>query len=246
VAVELLGLLGSVAFSLASAVVGVRLLLLARRTRGAPELAMGLAFVSSGALGFACFVVADLMRKSGSTSALVSLLGIGATLFFFAGYLGLAVGCWRMFRPRERWPLGLIGADAAILLAASAVIIAGGNALLGWAETATWVGISVGASVFAWSSIESYVLHAQMARRLKVGLVEPEVVDRVRLWGVGSLAAFAMTAHAIALRVITGVPDQTDGQRLASSLFGLVAAVAIFLAFFPPAFYRRRFLVKTA
>jgi hypothetical protein len=244
--VELLGLIGSVAFSLASAVVGVRLLLLARRTRGAPELAMGLALVSSGALGFTCFVVADVLRKSGSTSPLVSILGIGATLFFFAGYLGLAIGCARMFRPRERWPLALIGVDAAIRVAASSVIVAGGNALVGWAETATWVGISVGASVFAWSSIESYFLHAQMARRLKVGLVEPEVVDRVRLWGVGSLAAFAVTAHAIALRVITGTPDMADGQRLASSLFGIVAAVAIWLAFFPPGFYRRRFLVRAA
>ena len=48
---ELLGLLGSLAFSLASAVVGVRLLALARRTRCAPELSMGISFISSGALG---------------------------------------------------------------------------------------------------------------------------------------------------------------------------------------------------
>jgi hypothetical protein len=241
--VELLGLLGSVAFSLASAVVGVRLLLLARRTRGAAELTMGLALVSSGALGFTCFVVADLMRKSGNTGTLALVLGVAATLFFFFGYLGLGIGVWRMFRPTERWPLALLALFAVILAGASAVVVGVGDALAGHAETATWIGISVGASVFAWSSVESYLLHAQMARRLKLGLVEPEVVDRVRLWGVGSLAAFAMTAHAIALRVITGTPDMGDGQRLASSLFGIVAAVAIWLAFFPPAFYRRRFSV---
>jgi hypothetical protein len=242
--VELLGLIGSVAFSLASAVVGVRLLWLARRTRAAPELAMGLALVSSGALGFACFVVADLLRRSGEVGSATRALGIAATLFFFAGYLGLGVGVWRMFRPRERWPLAPLALCTAILTGASAVIVGAGDALVPHAEAATWTGISVGASVFAWSAVESYLLHGQMMRRLRVSLVEPEVVDRVRLWGVGSLAAFAMTAHAIALRFVTGTPVMADGQRLASSLFGLVAAVAIWLAFFPPAFYRRRFSAR--
>jgi hypothetical protein len=32
-----------------------------------------------------------------------------------------------------------------------------------------------------------------------------------------------------------------DGHRLVSSGFGLIAAIAIGLAFFPPAAYRRRF-----
>lgn len=56
---------------------------------------------------------------------------------------------------------------------------------------------------------------------------------------VGSVAAFAMTLHGLATRVFVGQAIE-DGHRLVSSGFGLVAAVAIGLAFFPAAAYRRR------
>jgi hypothetical protein len=70
--------------------------------------------------------------------------------------------------------------------------------------------------------------------------MEPAVVNRVLMWSVGTLAAFGMTVHGLLLRVLLGTVV-SDGHRLVSSLFGLVAAVAIWLAFFPPAAYRRRF-----
>jgi hypothetical protein len=60
------------------------------------------------------------------------------------------------------------------------------------------------------------------------------------MWGVGSAAAFAMTQHGLGQRLLIG-PVVADGQRIVSSLLGMVAAVAIALAFFPPAAYRRRF-----
>jgi hypothetical protein len=78
-----------------------------------------------------------------------------------------------------------------------------------------------------------------MQRRARIGLVEPAVVNRVLLWGIGSLAAFAMSGYGLLTRVALG-PVQSDGMRLVSSALGMIAAVAIWLAFFPPAAYRRR------
>jgi hypothetical protein len=101
-AVKLLGVLVVLAFALASTVVGGRLLWVARRTREAPELAMGLAFVVSGAIGFPLLIAAQAVQQaSGPTAATHLLMALGAG-FTFSGYVGLGVGCWRIFRPAAR------------------------------------------------------------------------------------------------------------------------------------------------
>ena len=242
---QVLGLLGVVAFSLASAVVGVRLLRLAARTRQVPELAMGLAFVVSGAIGFPLLSAASIAMQTGGADPSRWVMGFG-TLSLFSGYVGLGVGCWRIYRPVDRWPLWPIGAGAVLLLAASAVTFAsrefGPGSLR---DVAFWSGVAIGSATFAWNALESFLLYAQLRRRLVFGLTEPEVVNRVLLWGIGSFAAFVMTLHGLATRIFIGhVID--DAHRLVSSACGLVAAVAIGLAFFPPAAYRRRITAPPA
>ena len=59
---ELLGLIGFGSFLTVSAVVGVRLLLLARRTRRLPELAIGLNFVLAGLIGYGLLIAAESLR----------------------------------------------------------------------------------------------------------------------------------------------------------------------------------------
>lgn len=236
---QILGLLGVVAFSIASAVVGVRLLRLAARTRQAPELAMGLAFVVSGAIGFPLLTAAGILMQTDSGTLTRLAMGAG-TLSLFTGYVGLGIGCWRIYRPADRWPMVPIGAGTLVLLAASAVAF--GSQEFGpgsLRDVAFWSGIGIGSATFAWNALESLLLHRQLRRRLGLGLADPEVVNRVLLWGIGSSAAFVMTLHGLATRVFVGQVIE-DGHRLVSSGFGLVAAVAIGLAFFPPAAYRRR------
>lgn len=237
---RLLGLLGVVAFALASAAVGVRLLALARRTRQAPELAMGLAFVVSGAIGFPLLTGASIVVETGGSAGLAHvLLALGA-FSTFAGYVGLGVGCWRIYRPASRWPLAPIALGTAIV-AGAGCLVAGATGTAGAAtrDAAFWTGVGVGSLTFGWNALESFVLHARLRRRRALGLADPAVVHRVLLWGVGSTAACAMTLHGIALRIAIG-PVVADGQRIVSSILGLVAAVAIGLAFFPPAALRRQ------
>ena len=60
--IDLLGLVGFGAFLAVSAVVGFRLLLLARRTRRLPELAIGLNFVFAGLVGYGLLIAAESLR----------------------------------------------------------------------------------------------------------------------------------------------------------------------------------------
>lgn len=236
-----LGLIGVTAFTLASTGVGVRLLLLARRTRQAPEAAMGLAFLASAAIGFPLLTAAAIVTEGGGAAGLAhALMALGA-LFTFGGYVGLGVGCWRIYRPSARWPLVPIGVGGAALLAAAVTVAACADpARAGTREFAFWTGICIGSLTFAWNAVESFLLHRQLRRRLALGLADPEVANRVLLWGIGAAAAWAMTLHALVLRATFG-PVMDDGHRLVASGIGMVAAVAIWLAFFPPAAYRRRF-----
>ena len=238
---QLLGLLGVVAFALACAVVGVRLLRVAARTRQAPELSMGGALVASGAIGFPLLVSSQVLALQGAPSLATHLVSAFGAVFTFAGYIGLIVGTWRIYRPAARWPLAVLTIAMAIILGACATIFAARDTTPGGPrEIALWVGVAVGVSTFAWSAGESFAHYGRMQRRARIGLVEPAVVNRVLLWGIGSLAAFGMSGHGLLMRLASG-PVVSDGQRLVSSALGLVAAIAIWLAFFPPAAYRRRF-----
>jgi hypothetical protein len=222
-------------------VVGGRLLWVARRTREAPELAMGLAFVVSGAIGFPLLIAGQAaLQANGPNPTSHLFMALGAA-FTFSGYVGLGVGCWRIFRPAARWPLVPITAGTLVLLAVCTLVATSSTpAEAPRRELVMWGGVCIGALTFAWNATESFLLYAQLRRRLALGLADPEIVNRVLMWGAGTVAAFGMTLHGLLLRALLG-PVVSDGHRLVSSLFGLVAAVAIWLAFFPPAAYRRRF-----
>ncbi len=236
----ILGLLGVAAFGLVSAVVGIRLLALARRTRQAPELAMGLAFVLSGAIAFPLLTAAGFLFAMESPTLARLSASVGTTTLF-AGYVALALGAWRIYRPATRWPLVPIAAGTAVLVAASLVsFLSTDSGPGGLRDVSFWTGASLGSLTFGWNAFESFSLHRQLRKRLALGLAEPEVTNRVLMWGVGSCAACLMTLHGLAARLLVGqVLD--DGYRLVSSGLGLIAAIAIALAFFPPAAYRRRF-----
>jgi hypothetical protein len=237
---KLLGLLGVVAFSLACAVVGVRLLRVAARTRQAPELSMGLALVSSGAIGFPLLISSQVIAASSGSSLATHLLSAFGSAFTFLGYIGLIIGTWRIYRPAAQWPRAVLAIGSLVVVGACATVFATRDAAPGGIrEIALWTGVAVGVGTFAWSAGESFALYGQMQRRARIGLVEPAVANRVLLWGIGSLAAFAMSAHGLLMRVVLG-PVESDGMRLVSSALGMIAAIAIWLAFFPPAAYRRR------
>ena len=97
---QLLGLLGVVAFSLACAVVGVRLLRVAARTRQAPELSMG---ARAGLVGRDRLPAADRVagrsRCAAARRSPRTCSPAFGSVFTFLGYIGLVIGTWRIYRP---------------------------------------------------------------------------------------------------------------------------------------------------
>jgi hypothetical protein len=85
-----------------------------------------------------------------------------------------------------------------------------------------------------------------MRRRLRLGLADPAVTNRFLLWGIGAGSAGVGSAVGIVASIVQGPP--TDGfswVMLSSSLHGLVAAVAMWLAFLPPAAYVKMIVRRT-
>ena len=73
-----------------------------------------------------------------------------------------------------------------------------------------------------------------MRRRLRLGLADPVVTNLFFLWGIGAGAAGLGTAIGTIAQLVTGLtPTQMPWITLSSSLHGLTAAVALWLAFVP-------------
>jgi hypothetical protein len=239
---DLFVLVTTVAYVVVGLVVGVRLLLLARRTGGFPELVLGLAESLLAGVVPPMFIVTQVVS---GPEALVRCSA-------FLGHLAYTVGCavmilftWRVFRPTEGWAraflyasLGVLGIGGGLQMANA--FLAPGIAELRDPQTTAFLlmeWVSLGG--FVWTAIEAFAYHAQLRKRLSLGLVDPVVVNRILLWGVvgvgGIVAAGApVTASVMGLNVSTDVRT-----RLVCAFATVISSVAIQLAFLPPAFYLR-------
>jgi len=234
---QLLGI-GVVVMVLADAYVGVRLLLLARRTRALPELCFGLSFVALGVVGYPLSIVARNAAMAGTP--IPGLLPV-ALAFQDLASLTMCVATWQTFRPRDRWPWGVV-ALSSVFFAFSLVgdsLAAGSWAFRDggpWYELGFWTR----ASAYVWAAVESGRYWLKMKRRLGLGLADAAVVDRFRLWAISSLAiscAFPIfyVGRLLSENVATSVP-----VLAATSVAGLISGATVFLAFVPPAAYLAR------
>ncbi len=223
--------------------VGGRLLLLARRTRGLPELCIGMGFYLNAVFGH------PLMAWSGwggsrVADVNVALFGVGSLLVGF-GMIFLFVFTWRVFRPREAWAAGFTAIASLVLLAQAggmthALATASADAsphevTAGWA---TIQHMTVGLCL-AWTGVESLIFHHQMRRRLALGLADPVVTNRFLLWAIFGFTATAIVVVNAAYH-LAGVTTLNDPVcQSVTILGGFVASAAMFLAFVPPAAYLR-------
>lgn len=229
-----LPLIGFGSFVLASAVVGLRLLRIALRTGQTPEFAIGTALFAGGGVGYGLVVLA--FAAQAFPLSVVPIAVLGGTLCASFGAVALAFGVWRIFRPRQRWPLAVVGGIAAVL----ALSLAARVAQLAQVPASTpvfWSFTAGSAAAYLWSAIESLRFHALMRRRLRIGLGDPAIAARFLLWGVSACAA-------LGIHLCSAINRHLDPSTLPAALvgiqsgFGLVAAAGIWLAFFPPRRWR--------
>jgi len=222
-------------------VVGVRLLVLARRTRKGPELWMGASLLLGGTLG------ASL--EAGGMAAAESLPAATVGALLLAGKV-CGVGALaleghfvrRVFRNEERLGRVLLAAGVAAALVALAGFawsgtFATGKVHLGWfaLELAARLSFSI------WLAAEAARYYVLMRRRLRLGIADPLVTDRFRLWagaGVAATILLATSAPPLVLDPVRYHPLLIADLFL-FSLSGVAASLLYALAFFPPAAYRR-------
>jgi hypothetical protein len=222
-------------------VVGTRLLLLARRTRGLPEASLGAMLLSLIGLGYPLAILAQaesllgLSASKGIQIASNSMIDLGMGLpLLFTGYV---------FRHDSRAARSIcLGAVflLSVHLGASTVIALhlermtdAISAVGRWAQ----IPLSIGIFGFAWTGIESLRYRMLLARRAALGLGDPVVANRMTLWGALGLVT-AAGALANSLFLIFEIDVVGDPLALAlTSCVGIAQAALLYFAFLPPRSY---------
>lgn len=233
---DVLSAIGVVAFGLVSLVTGLRLLVLARRTRALPELTIGIGFVVGVLLGF----VPETLLYSTQVvpDAWTGPLTHVAELSIRVCALAILVFTWRVFVPYAVHGVVVVIALATVM-AVSFWMAPGG---LQHAETASeraWVQAWFVARTAAllWGTFEAGRYWLSSRRRAAIGLADPVVSNRFLLWGV-AMGAASFLMGSMLLAPAFGLEASDIRWLLAESSFGSLAAGAIWLTFFPPRAYR--------
>jgi hypothetical protein len=239
--------IGNVGFSLASLILGIRLCLLARRTRQLPELLLGVSFLSGGFLASTLgWVLYTPLRPSEPyLGMLFFLLRVAVAL---AGIL-LLLMAWRVFRPHAAWARIFVAVVSAALLSYVFVSVRSGR--LPNAERMLnpmyWVQTLGMMAPYFWLTLESWVYQSRMRRRWRIGLPADLVVaERMGFWavGIGTQALMFVTLEAV--RVVAVITGKPIFPALMISTLGIACTIALTLAFFLPESYRRRIEQRAA
>jgi len=218
---------------LVSMVVGVRLLLLARRTRMIPELVMGVSSLGVG-VGSALVVQGSaLLEAQAQYASAVFIAGVTGTSL---GALFLGLGVWKIFRAREQWALWPVVASAVVLAGSLISLVFNDAPGRSPAEQpAYFAGFAIRLAMYVWLAVESIAYGRVLQRRVRIGLADPLMASRFFCWGASGTTAFGgyLVYFACAWQGIAPPPLVSVGL----GLIGLVTAGAMWLAFFPPAFY---------
>lgn len=232
------GILGG-SFVVASLLVGIRLVCLAASTRKAPELLIGAGLLLLAVLGYPLMTVAR--RAQALADPTQSALALVAGVCLALGAVLLTLFVQRVFHAGSRSARKLV----ALYATALAGVFLWQTLAPGWWM---WVSEQHGAWAAArwlflvpisWGGFEALHYHGMLRRRLALGLADPVVTDRFRLYGVAMLAGFAANCGTVVLQVMHIEVVGTAIGAIVVSPAG-IAAVLLWLAFLPPAAYTRR------
>ena len=230
--------LGFGAFFLSSLAIGIRLVWLAHRNRGLPELLIGVGILGIGPAGFA-LMVAAMGFEDRPGVAFVCLAA--AQLCIALGAMAAYVFNWTVFRRDAAWARAVI-VVAGVVFAVAFVgrLFAGSFTLPMRLDFWTEVGSFNMIVCLMWGSLESLRYYGVMKRRARLGLADPLLTNRFLLWGlgIGSAGVGSFVANVVMIARGTAMVE-LDGLTLSNSLFGLASAVLMWIAFLPPAGYRR-------
>lgn len=242
----MLALLGisTLASLVASSVLGVRLLRMASRTRQVPEFLMGAALLGAGFFGYVFMLVG-----TGAGDALAPEV---AHRVFLIGYAAISGGViltylfvWRVFEPTSvtaRIFVGIVCPIVAVTGLPFALPAVDGSreAQAGLPLMIFWLGHSVRIGSGLWGFLEAGRYYTILRRRLRLGLADPVVTNRIALWALSSLGGMIIFAStAISNASGSSMKEvMSPGQILLISSVAFAVSACQWLAFLPPRRYR--------
>jgi hypothetical protein len=219
------------------AVIGVRLLALSWQTRKAPEFLIGASFVFAGALAS----LLDIVRQTvqGSSPEMAAALVIAARFFLQLGVTCVATFTWRVYRPADLAGRVLFGVLVGSLLLGFLGETWQGPMQRG-AAPGPWFYFSLATRIaaYTWASIESIAYWLQLRRRARIGLSDPLVTNRVLLWSIGTFLILILWLRSL-VQAVRGDLMVSGDFFVTTVVFA--CAATMWLAFFPPAFWKRLF-----
>jgi hypothetical protein len=217
-------------------VIGVRLLLLWRRTRALPELMIGSAFLLAGIVG----VGFELVRVVApvSDAARVALGNAGA-VGMHLGVSCIALFTWRVFRPADAGGRIVMASLAVGLLASLVSEIATQEPMRVPSGAQLALGLGARAAVYLWAAFECGRYWLRLRRQLRLGIGNRMVAAQMLCWVIGSFSIAVGWLRMIFLALFAPEHSEAVGS-LFTTFAVLVCAGAYWLAFFPPGWFRRR------
>ena len=227
---------GELIASLVYMIAGARLVRLSCVTRETPERLLGASFLLMG-MGSLLYSLAVFPILEASWT----LLNFSARISYVFAFILVAIFTQRIFRPDERWGQWIVHGTVLLLIGG-----VGGSALSG-----DWEGFSIGSGWFwlewmgyaapvTWTCAEATLEHTQARRRLRIGLCEPLVCNRLLLWA--AFAALQLCANLVSVGQYAAFEQEgvfTAGWDYLYSAVSISSLVMMWIAFFPPALYKR-------
>jgi len=240
-------LLSTFLFAGMAGVIGIRLVRLARVTGQRPEWLLGMGLQLTACWGYGLMIGSIIVRQR--MGALDHPVGVAFTAL---GWVAHNVGVMCMlsfvllvFRQNEIWARLLAGAMAVVLWGGWIAFALQGGLVDATPKGAYWIAFCTTGTYPFWNSLESFSYWRKMKRRQSLGLADPMVVDRFRVWGFSALAATAAiwsTNLPVWLDAPVGTIEAspiTTISMLVTAAFGILTVGGYWLTFFPPAWYRR-------
>lgn len=227
---------------IATLVLGARLIRSGRRAGGVPELVYGLALFISGIGSIVRLVVYAVIGPSEETRLAVVFASVVSVVTLAVMTTGLRL----IYHPLKRWPWALQAALVALSLVATwqlavAPIATGIRPLPQMANDIASTGMMV------WGAGAASAHWLKLRRRLALGLVEPLVVERFKLWALGFLVGGLTSASLWLLPLTAGIRIvDVPWIMLTVNALVLVMTGLVWATFYPPEFHRRRIEARAA
>jgi hypothetical protein len=216
-------------------VVATKTFVLWLRTRELPELLLSIYLTGATVLGYPLLIAASQIPPTEMwplhlCGSVVTNIGFSCLLLFTL----------KVFRPGVLWARLVVAACVLVFVSGSVYYF---NELTGPSPRSAgeMLGLNVSSTIpiaiaYFWTTAEALGYHRRLKLRLRLGLTDIGVVNRVLLWG--GMTFSAGLAVVISLVGMLSGAFMTMPLVLGLSCLGIVHAGCLFFAFHPPSWYR--------